>query len=42
MTDLAHIMPMHCSGQDFVDLANQEIPEKLVLCGIGGSYTFTA
>jgi 7,8-dihydropterin-6-yl-methyl-4-(beta-D-ribofuranosyl)aminobenzene 5'-phosphate synthase len=42
MTDPAHIMPMHCSGQNFLDLAKQEIPEKLVLSGIGSSYTFTA
>jgi 7,8-dihydropterin-6-yl-methyl-4-(beta-D-ribofuranosyl)aminobenzene 5'-phosphate synthase len=40
--DLAHVMPMHCSGQNFVDLAKQEIPEKLVLCGTGSSFTFTA
>lgn len=42
MTDLAHIMPMHCSGQNFVDPAKEEIPEKLVLCGIGSSYRFAA
>lgn len=40
--DLEHVMPMHCSGQNFVDLAKQEIPEKLVLCGTGSSFTFTA
>jgi 7,8-dihydropterin-6-yl-methyl-4-(beta-D-ribofuranosyl)aminobenzene 5'-phosphate synthase len=40
--DLAHVMPMHCSGQNFIDLAKQEIPEKLVLCSTGSSYTFTA
>jgi len=40
--DLDHVMPMHCSGQNFVDLANKEIPEKLVLCGTGSSFTFTA
>jgi 7,8-dihydropterin-6-yl-methyl-4-(beta-D-ribofuranosyl)aminobenzene 5'-phosphate synthase len=40
--DLQHVMPMHCSGQNFVDLAKQEMPEKLVLCGTGSSYTFTA
>ena len=36
------VMPMHCSGQNFIDLAKQEMPEKLVLCGTGSSYTFTA
>jgi 7,8-dihydropterin-6-yl-methyl-4-(beta-D-ribofuranosyl)aminobenzene 5'-phosphate synthase len=40
--DLAHVMPMHCSGQNFIDLAKQEIPEKLVLCATGSSFTFTA
>ena len=40
--DLEHVMPMHCSGQNFVDLAKREMPEKLVLCGTGSSYTFTA
>jgi 7,8-dihydropterin-6-yl-methyl-4-(beta-D-ribofuranosyl)aminobenzene 5'-phosphate synthase len=40
--DIEHVMPMHCSGQNFIDLAKQEIPEKLVLCGTGSSFTFTA
>jgi 7,8-dihydropterin-6-yl-methyl-4-(beta-D-ribofuranosyl)aminobenzene 5'-phosphate synthase len=40
--DLEHVMPMHCSGQNFVDLAKKEIPERLVLCGTGSSFTFTA
>lgn len=40
--DLQHVMPMHCSGQNFIDLAKREIPEKLVLCGTGSSYTFSA
>jgi hypothetical protein len=35
-------MPMRCSGQNFVDLANKEMPEKLVLCGTGSNFTFTA
>jgi len=40
--DLEHVLPMHCSGQNFVDLAKQEMPEKLVLCGTGSSFTFSA
>ena len=40
--DLEHVMPMHCSGQNFVDLASKEMPEKLVLCGTGSSFTFPA
>jgi 7,8-dihydropterin-6-yl-methyl-4-(beta-D-ribofuranosyl)aminobenzene 5'-phosphate synthase len=37
-----HVLPMHCSGQNFIDLAKQEMPDKLVLCGTGSTYTFTA
>jgi 7,8-dihydropterin-6-yl-methyl-4-(beta-D-ribofuranosyl)aminobenzene 5'-phosphate synthase len=40
--DIDHVLPMHCNGQNFIDLAKQEIPEKLVLCGTGSSFTFTA
>jgi 7,8-dihydropterin-6-yl-methyl-4-(beta-D-ribofuranosyl)aminobenzene 5'-phosphate synthase len=40
--DLDHVLPMHCSGQNFIDLAKQQIPDKLVLCGTGSSFTFTA
>ena len=40
--DPEHVMPMHCSGQNFIDLAKSEIPEKLVLCGTGSTFTFTA
>ncbi len=40
--DLEHVMPMHCSGQNFIDLAKREMPEKLVLCGTGSTFTFTA
>jgi 7,8-dihydropterin-6-yl-methyl-4-(beta-D-ribofuranosyl)aminobenzene 5'-phosphate synthase len=40
--DLDRVLPMHCSGQNFVDLAKQEMPEKLVLCTTGSRYTFTA
>jgi 7,8-dihydropterin-6-yl-methyl-4-(beta-D-ribofuranosyl)aminobenzene 5'-phosphate synthase len=40
--NLEHVMPMHCSGQNFIDLATREMPEKLVLCGTGSSFTFTA
>ena len=40
--DLDHVLPMHCSGQNFIDLAKQEMPEKLVLCTTGSRFTFTA
>ena len=38
--DLEHVLPMHCSGQNFIDLAKQEMPEKLVLCTTGSRFTF--
>ena len=31
--DLEHVMPMHCSGQNFINLAAKEMPEKLVIAG---------
>jgi 7,8-dihydropterin-6-yl-methyl-4-(beta-D-ribofuranosyl)aminobenzene 5'-phosphate synthase len=36
------VMQMRCSGQNFVDLANKEMPEKLALCGTASNFTFTA
>ena len=39
--DPDHVLPMHCSGQNFIDLAKQEMPEKLVLCTTGSRFTFT-
>jgi len=26
--DIEHVLPMHCSGVNFVELAKQEIPES--------------
>jgi len=40
--NLEHVLPMHCSGTNFVELAKAEMPDKLVLCGTGSSFTFTA
>jgi 7,8-dihydropterin-6-yl-methyl-4-(beta-D-ribofuranosyl)aminobenzene 5'-phosphate synthase len=40
--DLEHVIPMRCSGQNFINLAAKEMPEKLVICGTGSSFTFTA
>ena len=39
--DPEHVLPMHCSGQNFIDLAIAEMPEKLVLCTTGRRFTFT-
>jgi 7,8-dihydropterin-6-yl-methyl-4-(beta-D-ribofuranosyl)aminobenzene 5'-phosphate synthase len=38
--DLDHIVPMHCSGTNFVDAAKREMPEKLILCTAGTRFTF--
>jgi hypothetical protein len=35
-----HVGPC-ISGPNFVDLPGKEMPEKLVLCGTGSSFTFT-
>jgi 7,8-dihydropterin-6-yl-methyl-4-(beta-D-ribofuranosyl)aminobenzene 5'-phosphate synthase len=40
--DIEHVLPMHCSGQNFIDLAKQEMPGKLVLCTTGSRFPFTA
>jgi 7,8-dihydropterin-6-yl-methyl-4-(beta-D-ribofuranosyl)aminobenzene 5'-phosphate synthase len=40
--DIEHIFPMHCSGENFVEFAKKMMPEKLVLCGTGSSFTFSA
>jgi 7,8-dihydropterin-6-yl-methyl-4-(beta-D-ribofuranosyl)aminobenzene 5'-phosphate synthase len=39
--DLDHVLPMHCSGRNFIDLAEHEMAEKLVLCTTGSRFTFT-
>ena len=40
--NLEHVLPMHCSGANFVELAKAEMPEKLVLCTTGSTFKFTA
>lgn len=40
--NIDHVIPMHCSGSNFLDLAKREIPEKLVLCTTGSEFTFSA
>jgi hypothetical protein len=37
-----HLIPMHCSGNNFLEAAKREMPEKLVLCTTGSRLTFTA
>jgi 7,8-dihydropterin-6-yl-methyl-4-(beta-D-ribofuranosyl)aminobenzene 5'-phosphate synthase len=47
MTDLKklpidHLIPMHCSGGNFLEAAKREMPEKLILCTTGSRFTFSA
>jgi 7,8-dihydropterin-6-yl-methyl-4-(beta-D-ribofuranosyl)aminobenzene 5'-phosphate synthase len=37
-----HLIPMHCSGGNFLDAAKREMPDKLVLCTTGSRFTFSA
>ncbi|MEA2778383.1 MAG: 7,8-dihydropterin-6-yl-methyl-4-(beta-D-ribofuranosyl)aminobenzene 5-phosphate synthase [Acetobacteraceae bacterium] len=37
-----HLIPMHCSGNNFLETAKREMPEKLVLCTTGSRFTFSA
>ena len=37
-----HLIPMHCSGSNFLEAAKREMPEKLVLCTTGSRFTFSA
>src|SRR5712692_1152429 len=36
------VIPMHCSGANFIDAMRQQMPEKLVLSSIGSRFTFGA
>jgi glutamyl-tRNA synthetase len=40
--DIDHVIPMHCSGSNFLEIAKREMPEKLVLCTTGSEFTFSA
>jgi 7,8-dihydropterin-6-yl-methyl-4-(beta-D-ribofuranosyl)aminobenzene 5'-phosphate synthase len=37
-----HLIPMHCSGSNFLETAKREVPGKLILCTTGSRVTFTA
>jgi 7,8-dihydropterin-6-yl-methyl-4-(beta-D-ribofuranosyl)aminobenzene 5'-phosphate synthase len=37
-----HLIPMHCSGSNFLETAKREMPDKLILCTTGSRFTFTA
>lgn len=38
--DIDHIFPMHCSGANFLEAVKREMPQTLVLCTTGSSFTF--
>jgi len=40
--DIDHLVPMHCSGSNFLEVAKREMPDKLVLCTTGSRFTFSA
>jgi 7,8-dihydropterin-6-yl-methyl-4-(beta-D-ribofuranosyl)aminobenzene 5'-phosphate synthase len=40
--NIDHLIPMHCSGSNFLETAKREVPDKLVLCTTGSQFTFTA
>jgi 7,8-dihydropterin-6-yl-methyl-4-(beta-D-ribofuranosyl)aminobenzene 5'-phosphate synthase len=40
--DIDHVIPMHCSGSNFLETAKREMPEKLVLCTTGSQFSFAA
>jgi 7,8-dihydropterin-6-yl-methyl-4-(beta-D-ribofuranosyl)aminobenzene 5'-phosphate synthase len=37
-----HLIPMHCSGSNFLETAKREMPNKLILCTTGSRFTFSA
>ena len=36
------VIPMHCSGANFIEAMRQQMPEKLVLSSVGSRFTFGA
>jgi 7,8-dihydropterin-6-yl-methyl-4-(beta-D-ribofuranosyl)aminobenzene 5'-phosphate synthase len=36
------IVPMHCTGERFIDMLRQRMPEKVVYSNVGSRYTFGA
>jgi len=38
--DIEHVFPMHCSGQNFIDAVKREMPQTLVECTTGSSFSF--
>lgn len=40
--DVDHIVPLHCSGETFYEIARQEIPDRLIRAYAGSRLIFTA
>ena len=40
--DVDHVVPLHCSGERFYELARQEIPDRLVRAYVGSKLKFSA
>ena len=34
------VLPMHCTGRDFIEAMRRRMPEKLVVSNLGSRYTF--
>ena len=34
------VLPMHCTGRDFIETMRRRMPEKLVVANVGSRYTF--
>ena len=37
-----YLIPMHCTGEAFITMAQQEMPTKFIRSSTGSRYTFTA
>lgn len=40
--DIDYLIPMHCSGTNFVNAVTEQMPEKLILSSTGSRFTFGA
>jgi 7,8-dihydropterin-6-yl-methyl-4-(beta-D-ribofuranosyl)aminobenzene 5'-phosphate synthase len=36
------IVPMHCTGERFIDMLRQKMPDRVVYSNVGSRYTFGA
>jgi 7,8-dihydropterin-6-yl-methyl-4-(beta-D-ribofuranosyl)aminobenzene 5'-phosphate synthase len=34
------IVPMHCTGERFIDMLRQQMPDRVVYSNVGSRYTF--